>query len=234
MDMNLDIDRILYADMQNALRHQAVILYEDERSLLLQDISSGLTYCTALDAEAAANMIGHIKDFDILVSHDEYCNQAIQQRFHITYENCCYHCVYTGHKRFFVDLPAGFHFAFVDERYMEDVIALYRKEMPELANAAYMRKAMDYGLIGVFHGDELAGFMGVHEGGSGSMGMLEVKSCYKRKGLGSALEKAVINMQLERGKIPYGEIFIDNTASLKLQEHVGLTIGDRLTYWFYK
>ena len=93
---------------------------------------------------------------------------------------------------------------------------------------------MDYGLIGVFHGDELAGFMGVHEGGSGSMGMLEVKSCYKRKGLGSALEKAVINMQLERGKIPYGEIFIDNTASLKLQEHVGLTIGDRLTYWFYK
>ena len=38
---------------------------------------------------------------------------------------------------------------------MEDVIALYRKEMPELANAAYMRKAMDYGLIGVFHGDEL-------------------------------------------------------------------------------
>ena len=70
---------LIAPDMQNALRHQAVILYEDERSLLLQDISSGLTYCTALDAEAAANMIGHIKDFDILVSHDEYCNQAIQQ-----------------------------------------------------------------------------------------------------------------------------------------------------------
>lgn len=57
MDMNLDIDRILYADMQNALRHQAVILYEDERSLLLQDISSGLTYCTALDAEDRKSVV---------------------------------------------------------------------------------------------------------------------------------------------------------------------------------
>ena len=75
MDMNLDIDKILYADMQNALRHQAVILYEDERSLLLQDISSGLTYCTALDAEAAANMIGTLR---ILISSCRMMNTVIK------------------------------------------------------------------------------------------------------------------------------------------------------------
>lgn len=57
------------------------------------------------------------------------------------------------------------------------------------------------------------------------MGMLEVFPQYRGRGFGRQLEAAKIGAQLERGLIPWAQIFPDNTASIHLQKVLGLRFG---------
>ena len=151
----------------------------------------------------------------------------------LEYENICYHCAYTEKKPLTIVIPKGYVINYLSEKHIPEVIELYAKEMPALATPDYIKLNIDSGMLGIFHQEELCGFIGVHEGGYGSIGMLEIKEAYRRNGLAVVLERAMINQQIERGRIPYGEIFIQNRESLKLQEKVGIPVGNELTYWFY-
>lgn len=235
MKMDLHQHKMLYVDMLSAKQQGAWILYEDEEAILIQDQHSEIYYCAAKSKEAANRLKNVLpRNFEILVSHDKYCNEIITRETGIHYENRCYHCAYLSNKSLPIDLPQGYTIQDIHEAYMEDVIELYRTEMPSLANEEYMGLCMAAGMYGVMRNKELCGFISVHEGGYGSIGMLEIKPQYRRKGLGIALERYMINVQLQRGKIPYGEIFMENKASLYLQEKVGMQIGSELTYWFYQ
>ncbi len=48
-----------------------------------------------------------------------------------------------------------------------------------------------------------------------------------------ALEQVMIGKQLERGRLPYGEIVKDNTASIRLQKKAGMITDEKLTYWYF-
>lgn len=228
-------DSILYADMQNSIALGADILYEDEHALLLRDSHSTICYCTADRKESAKNMVQHLpSNFGILVSHDELCNQVLLETCNLHYENRCYHCAYLEKNPLSITLPKELRIGEVSREYMEDVIRLYGKEMPALANEEYLGLCMDAGMYGVFDHKRLCGFISVHEGGYGSIGMLEVEEEYRHMGIATALQRHMINVQLSRGRIPYGEIFIENEASIQLQKRVGMQIGSQLTYWFYQ
>ena len=84
-------------------------------------------------------------------------------------------------------------------------------------------------MLGVFVDGAPAGFIGVHD--DTSMGMLEVLPAYRRRGLGRALETALINRQLRRGILPWGEVFLDNVPSLRLQS--GLMNGAGIIHWHF-
>ena len=84
-------------------------------------------------------------------------------------------------------------------------------------------------MLGVFVDGAPAGFIGVHD--DTSMGMLEVLPEYRRRGLARALETALINRQLARGILPWGEVFLDNTAYLRLQAGLMTDVGS--VYWHF-
>ena len=86
-------------------------------------------------------------------------------------------------------------------------------------------------LLGYDRG-QLVGFIGEHL--EGSMGLLYVFPEYRRKGYGTALQKAFIAKTMERGWTPFGQVEKSNLNSLKLQEKIGMTCSDDLIVWMWK
>lgn len=103
--------------------------------------------------------------------------------------------------------------------YAQTVLSHYSH--PEFFTLEEIVRRLAAGTVdGGFLGDELVGFIGLHD--EGSMGMLEVFPQYRGRGFARQLEAAKIGAQLERGLIPWAQIFPDNTASIHLQKVLGL------------
>lgn len=143
----------------------------------------------------------------------------------------CVHCVYVEDVPPAVALPEGFVINRLDASHTQKIIALYRHSMESLANEQYIGECLQDGMYGAFYKGELCGFIGVHE--QESIGILEVHPKWRRKGLAVALEQVMIGKQLERGRLPYGEIVKDNTASIRLQKKAGMITDEKLTYWYF-
>lgn len=78
---------------------------------------------------------------------------------------------------------------------------------------------------------ELAAFIGFHR--DGSSGMLEVMPEFRRKGIGTEIETFFQNYQLEKGWMPYGHVYLTNTASLKMQSKLGLAVSADCIWWLF-
>ncbi|MCM1368343.1 MAG: GNAT family N-acetyltransferase [Roseburia sp.] len=112
----------------------------------------------------------------------------------------------------------------------ETVHAAYTN--PGNADVTHIADIMrDKGVFGAIVNGKLAGFIGRH--GDGSMGMLEVFDGFGGRGIGTALEKFMINYVMSFGRTPICDVFCQNAASLALQKKIGLTAADGLTFWFY-
>lgn len=228
--MDLTKNIVLYADMLECKRKNQPIFYEDEYALCIQDTYNQMLYCASNNEESAKQMvIAMPNNFSMIVAHDMYTDQFIQERFHISCTLECYHTMYTKKDKPDVFLPKGYTIRLLDEQYLPEVMALY--SMEDCNDEDYLQPCIEDGMVGVFHGDILCGFMGVHE--KSSMGILEVKPEYRHQGLAVALIHQVVSMQMDRNRIPYGEIVKDNIASIKLQEKAGLVVSKELTYWYF-
>lgn len=105
------------------------------------------------------------------------------------------------------------------------VTAHYEMEGPE-----YLGRLIERGeLYGAFEGDTLTGFIGRHA--EGSIGILEVLPPYRRRGIATLLQSHMINLELSRGRIPYGQVFDGNEPSLALQRSLGMTRSQGQLYW---
>lgn len=223
----------LTIDMYNSLQHQAKILYKEEEALLIQDVHSCIYYSMTTSQDGARRMMKHIPcGAALLVTHDVFSKEEIASDKKWHYEDGCHLYKYPSTKQIPISLPLGYTLKMIHEEYMEEVIKLYSEQMPELANETYIKLCMDGGMLAILEENQLCAFISVHEGGYGSIGMLEVKQSYRRRGFGQLLEQAMINEQLRRGNIPYGEIFYGNQASLLLQKKVGMCPCG-YSYWFY-
>ncbi|MCR0200037.1 GNAT family N-acetyltransferase [[Clostridium] innocuum] len=171
------------------------------------------------------------KQFGILVAHDTYTDPWLKSMRKLESELECVHCVYVEDEPPAVALPEGFVINRLDASHTQKIIALYRHSMESLANEQYIGECLQDGMYGAFYKGELCGFIGVHE--QESIGILEVHPKWRRKGLAVALEQVMIGKQLERGRLPYGEIVKDNTASIRLQKKAGMITDEKLTYWYF-
>lgn len=93
--------------------------------------------------------------------------------------------------------------------------------------AELMRKK---GIFGAIVDNKLAGFIGLHD--DGSIGMLEVLDGYRRRGIGLALERFIINYVMTFGRVPICDVFADNAASVAMQQKLGMTAANGYTFWF--
>ena len=113
----------------------------------------------------------------------------------------------------------------LDASHLPTVCANYQMEDEE-----YLGWLIDRGeLFGAFDGDALMAFIGRHA--EGSMGLLEVLPQYRRRGLGRLLQSHMIGLELSRGRVPYGQVFDGNEASLALQQSLGMTRSMGRLYW---
>lgn len=85
------------------------------------------------------------------------------------------------------------------------------------------------GVFGVIADGVLAGFIGRHS--DGNMGMLEVREDFRRRGIGSGLEKFLINYIMSFGRVPICDVIVGNEPSFALQKSIGMTAANNYTFW---
>lgn len=95
----------------------------------------------------------------------------------------------------------------------------------------YIRERIDAGMLGAWYDGTLAGFIGTHQ--EGTVGLLEVLPEFRRRGIGRALEEAMLRRLREKGLRAYGNIAAGNELSRTVHEKIGIKIGDCPVYWLF-
>ncbi|MBQ7956223.1 MAG: tRNA (guanosine(37)-N1)-methyltransferase TrmD [Lachnospiraceae bacterium] len=240
-------DKLLHIDMIELIRRgQAQILYFEKDGVLLRDKVSGAIMMTAKTKEAAGKILEENKDkiekynqnqdYWMFVSHQECINEIAQEVLGLKLVMGCYQSVYTR-KEMLLAVKAAI---VVDGQEVPIEIRSLGMEHVETVSGHYENADMSYVqgriahgcMYGAFAGDVLTGFVGIHE--EGSSGMLEVFPEYRKCGIGKALETFIINLQLEKGYTPFGQVKEENEVSMALQSSLGLYFSKGKVYWFEK
>lgn len=224
----LSRNRLLYADMINILNDDK----EEPPQILAANQDGVLLRCGHLIDMAAFSESGCERLLDLfdrapflLCFHGDFCEAAIIRRFGVyTHANRCRQAVYTKSQKL-PEQEYDFEIRPMEPEHIETAAAHYG-----LGDAEYLADRMERGkLFGAFYGNKLAGFIGVHS--EGSMGMLEVLPDYRRRGIGSALERFLTNRRLDEGMIPFGQVIVGNEASFALQRSLGFEFADDVVTW---
>ncbi|MCF0112086.1 MAG: GNAT family N-acetyltransferase, partial [Erysipelotrichaceae bacterium] len=105
--------------------------------------------------------------------------------------------------------------------HLEQVIALSSH-----TDEDYLKTCIQEGMLGAFMDGKLVGIIGTHK--ERAMGLLEVLPEYHSHHIGYYLEAAMINACLLQDRVPFARISIDNTASLQMQERLGMVINEHI------
>ena len=222
----LERDRVLYANMLEVLRRgSADALAVEEGGILLHDTGCG-AWMLAAEPEAAEALLDRVPaGCDLFVGHDMAYFDLARARFGLPEQEICWSAAYLDKDP--LPIPDfGGELRLLDRSWAPWLRAHYSHDF---GGVAYMERAADRGIIGAFVEGKPAGFVGFHD--EGSIGMLEVLPAYRRRGLGELLQRAAINLALERGQIPFGQIIDGNTASLALQRKLGMAVSRSRLFW---
>lgn len=218
-------EEILNADMIFALDLEGTeVLYSEDDGVLLMN-GECTTYWMSAGSEAAASRMAKLVDldkYDLCLHQMRYAGSVLEKNDSHRKIPCW---MFTYMKK---DPPAisnvpgivikplnATYFDFVRENYDTDDETI--------------RWAIENGMIGAFDKDKCVGFMGARP--DGEMGLLKVKPEYRGLGIAKALESRVIAGRLKNGKYAYSNVVIGNTASIKLQESLGLEKADSMMVW---
>lgn len=230
----IDRDPLLYIDITEAIhRNIGKILYADTNACLIgfphgsRPITEFTILCGNLDA--AKQVFPLLPwDHDILFAvHEEHCLPYLRENYHIRpfLGDAFYQVAYLASEP--LSIPESpFTVAPLDISHLKQVISMHPGEEEN-----YFRDRLESGtMLGAFDGDVLVGFIGVH--GEGSIGLLQVHSKFRRRGIGKLIETHMINHLLALGHTPYGSVLTDNVASLSLQRSLGMTASVPTFHWF--
>ena len=234
----LEKQKLLHMDMIELInRGQAVLIFAEGENICLQDRVSGIYFLTAKDIPGGEKLLTYIpQNQEVLVAlHQEFMCDIVQDYLNTGEGMTCWQAVYTKREKLPItglysmdeNAESGLpKIARLTEEAIQAVCANYAKG----DDIEYIRDRIQKGcMFGAFADGELAGFIGIHQ--EGAIGMLEVLPQYRGRGIAKALETYVINLSLEAGHIPYGQVVKENEASKKLQECLGLYFSKTLVYW---
>lgn len=232
----IDKDPLLYIDVTEALRRGiGEVLYADEAACLIgfpqpdAPTTEFTTLCGDLDAAKRVFAMLPWSENILFAVHEDFCLPYLKETYHVKpfLGESFYQVAYFAKEP--LPIPESpFSVAPLTPAYLEQVAAIHKDE-----EASYLLDRLEAGvMLGAFDGDTLTGFIGVH--GEGSMGLLQVRPDYRRRGIGKLLEAHLIKRLLAQGQIPYGSVLTDNEASLALQRSLGLTISTNTFHWLCK
>ena len=212
--------------MESLSRGRAEILVNEEDNILLYDRRCRLCMLSAADVESGIRILDAMPvDVECAVTSQEFLNGILQEKLGFQVMCECIQACYTQRNPLRVTHK---DIRLLTQEHLSYLVEHYSNEETDYLAGRITAKAM----YGAFVEDRLVGFAGWHS--DGSLGILYVKEGFRRNGIGAALESFCINRQLELGYVPYGHIRIENEASRKLQECLGLYLSKESIWWLEK
>ena len=215
-------DALSYADMIDALERGTVSLeYSTEEGVICRH-SDGLWYIACL--EGGADFLSAIPRKGFSCVHGEGTARLMIDELGYCRAEGTWLYSYHGRKPRIDDvtiIPLGMDkLSFVVSRY-------------SVSSEEDIASAIDNGHLFGAYSDKgaLMGFAGFHS--EDSMGMLTVLPEYRRMGIGAALERHLIRTALEEDRLPYCNVFMSNSISIRLQGSLGLERGEIPSYWIW-
>lgn len=227
--MKYHLNKTSHPDIINCMQHGAYkIIYDETDGICVYDKANELYYADANNYQAAQTIIneaGHRKH-DLVIRGESLKHVCTTERLMLSkpYRFAVYmesipqilpETDYTIRRLTMEALPY--------------ICAHYSYK--SLANPQYIEARIKAGMLGAFQDHQLIAFIGTHD--CGSIGMLEVEREHQRNKVGTCLTIEMINLQLEKGLIPYGELFIDNQKSRSMALKLKLKLSKDLIYWAY-
>lgn len=221
----LTSDSISYIDVLEPIRRNtADIIYAEKDGVIIYERKSEACMIAMQDLEKCKSVIDFSR-YSLYAVHNKEIAQYIEQEYKFAHSFETYQAVYSKKDivrddfdsikvltKDYLDLVSQ-HYGGVDDReYLEDLIS---KEQ----------------VWGIFEDGVLAGFIGEHL--EGSMGLLEVLPEHRRKGYGYKLQAFLMNHFLKLNHVPFCQVKTDNSASLALQQKLGMQISKETTIWVY-
>lgn len=229
-----DRDPALYLDLTEPVRRGAgEVLYASENGALVAvDLGRGtgdgqiLFSLWAQDQDTARQLCRRIPCRPQSVTVHEACSlPALEEAFGYRKFNPCWQAGYFA-KEPLPEPTLPFALVPLGPEHLDQVYGHYK-----LTGRDYLARRLAAGaMTGAFTAEgNLAGFMGTHE--EGTLGLLEVLPGYRRQGVATLLQSHMTNLALQRGQIPYGQIFEGNAPSLALQRSLGFRCARGYLYW---
>lgn len=146
-------------------------------------------------------------------------------------EQCgaCYTYAYLDPMPPLPELPRGVEIKRLASSLAGVVFAAYHNRGGGYTEARIAEIMRGKGVFGAIENGKLVGFIGRHS--DGSMGMLEVFEQNRGKGIATALEKFLMTYVMTYGRTPFCDVYTDNSASIRLQDKLGLTPSRGRTFW---
>ena len=201
------------------------LLYSEPDGVVVSTFD-GICLCDLSDCTDKARVVDMLDDVKVAMATDKETAQLISQKFGIELIKECYQSIWEGGLR--VEDKDGF----VVERLLptkenvQAIIKTYRGGWDEQMVLNAMQKD---GMYGVFDGQKLIAFAGWHS--ELSLGMLEVLPEYRRLGIATKIGAKMVNITLNKGRVPFGHIVSDNFKSYNLSKKTGFTFYDGFVYW---
>lgn len=231
--------KLLHIDMIELInRGRARIVYRDAEELLLRDMISGIYFHTRMaDVPTDWNLpkkLGEDERIECIVLHQREMVPFMEKYFHLETDMECMQAAYTRREK----LPVrglygpdgrgenGFSIHVLSEEFIPFVTEHYS----EIGTGEYVTDRIRHGAVyGAFYDEKIVGFIADHE--EGSIGMLYVLPEYRKRHVAMALETYCMNLAIERGEIPYGQIVLGNEPSIGLQEKMGICFAKGTVVW---
>lgn len=221
----LERDPLLYMDMLGPLdRGMVEVISLREDGLLLYN-GPGEAFMLAADSlEAGKALCAGVEAMEIATAHDGETGAFLRDQYHLPDLRGCTQAAYLEKEP--LPVPPGFEIRPLGEEFFSLILENYHS----FTDPEYIHKRIAAGVMyGAFQKGELLGFIGMHA--EGSVGMLEVLPQHRRKGAATALMAFMTGFCLERGWVPFSQIFHGNEASLALHRRLGWALSQRPLYW---
>ncbi len=231
--------KLLHIDMIELInRGRARIVYRDAKELLLRDMVSGIYFHTRMaDVPTEWNLpqeLGKDERIECIAIHQREMVPFMEKYFHLKTDMECIQGAYTRKEK----LPVrglygpdgrgenGFSIRVLSEEFIPFVTEHYS----EIGTEEYVTDRIRHGAVyGAFYDEKIVGFIADHE--EGSIGMLYVLPEYRKRHVAMALETYCMNLAIDRGEIPYGQIVLGNEPSIGLQEKMGICFAKGTVVW---
>ncbi|MGM9948057.1 GNAT family N-acetyltransferase [Floccifex sp.] len=204
--------------VNSVLKRNHQIIEQDSHGFLLQDNLSSIYFCIHKDEKVIQSWIHKHKDIDLLV---------LENNIHLHGFTCfmsCFEFVYTQKESLIYSRQLQIrqanpndlsfilaHYDILDETEILEIISMHQL------------------FIGLYHQIPI-GCIGQHI--EGSMGLLFVIEEFRGHGFGKELEMFLINHLLSNNQIPFGQVEVNNIASISLQQKLGLISSKSKQYWY--